>query len=205
MHAGLREAETLVVRSHLVESYENSERPHSGHPCPLSCHAPSACALDAPCPAIIEATCACGTVKQKVPCGSCLSRPESNGDRQLKCNDACALVKRNTALADALGVDTAARAAATAVEWPAELVATFLASPAWAMGVEVTLGKLVETSKANGTGKGSHLFPPMRWQQRQFVHEVAERYGLESESLDAEPNRRCVLVALRPSVFERAL
>jgi transcriptional repressor NF-X1 len=35
-----------------------------------------------------------------------------------------------------------------------------------------------------------HAFKPMTGHKREFVHELAEAYGLDSESIDHEPYRR---------------
>lgn len=75
------------------------------HPCPSPCHFPSSCPTDTPCPKVIEITCSCGTLTQKVKCGSCDAKVEGNKDKVLKCDDRCEVEKRNKRVAEALGVE----------------------------------------------------------------------------------------------------
>lgn len=75
------------------------------------CHAPSACPFDIPCPKLIEVFCVCGTIKQQARCGANELRPEGNKDRTVKCTDTCVIAKRNTALAEALGIEKEKREA----------------------------------------------------------------------------------------------
>lgn len=75
------------------------------HPCPLPCHSPSTCPIDVPCPKMITVTCTCGHLSQTVRCSTSTERPEGNMGRLLKCSDACAVNKRNVALAEALGIE----------------------------------------------------------------------------------------------------
>jgi R3H domain len=58
-------------------------------------------------------------------------------------------------------------------------------SQSFAKGVEKMLNEFVEA-----TTKQTAMLPPMKWSQRKFAHELAEKYNLRSESLDEEPNRR---------------
>lgn len=71
----------------------------------IQCHTPSSCPIDSPCPKMIEVTCECGHIKQQARCATSEARPEGNAKRVVKCTDACVTLKRNTALADALGIE----------------------------------------------------------------------------------------------------
>lgn len=62
---------------------------------------------------MVDTQCACGNVRARAMCGSCTARPASSRDQVLPCTDACAVLKRNAALAEALGISTE-RVAATA-------------------------------------------------------------------------------------------
>lgn len=76
-----------------------------GDPCSLNCHAPSPCSIELPCSMSIELSCSCGHIKQKVKCSVSESKPEGNREKLIKCTDACIVVKRNLALAEALGIE----------------------------------------------------------------------------------------------------
>lgn len=85
-----------------------------GHPHEAACHAPVACSTTAPCPAPVEVTCACGHLRQRALCGSSTARSESAATRLIPCTDACAIKKRNAALADALGISSSSDLPSTA-------------------------------------------------------------------------------------------
>lgn len=83
-------------------------RKFCGHPHEAACHAPSACSTAPPCPTPVDVTCACGHLRQRGLCGSCTAKPESAATRFLACTEACAVKKRNAALAEALGISAEA-------------------------------------------------------------------------------------------------
>lgn len=58
----------------------------------------------------------------------------------------------------------------------------------WAKGIEQSFTDLLSSNRA------THLFPPMKYPQRKFIHDIAQKYKLRSESLDEEPFRS-VLIA----------
>ncbi|GAA5899971.1 hypothetical protein JCM5296_001929 [Sporobolomyces johnsonii] len=157
-------------------------RKHCSHPCPLPCHFPSSCPTDQPCPKMIEVHCACGNLTQTARCGACDDKPEGNNGRLIKCNDACALAKRNAQLADALGVEKK-EPKVREVEYDAATLSYYAANTAWCTGIE---SQLVEFVKGE---KPTFHFPSMKRPQRQFTHELAELFQLRSQSLDEEPHR----------------
>ena len=134
---------------------------------------------------MVEASCACGHVKQRILCGASNARPSSASEKVLKCLDSCAVIKRNAALAEALGLERG-QAEPLAVKYEDETLDYYLAHPAWCADVEKTLQAFLVADKL------THLFPPMKWVQRKFTHELVELYGMKGESLDAEPHRRYV-------------
>lgn len=152
-------------------------------------HAPSKCPTDEPCPQLVEATCPCGNIKQRTRCGSCNAKSESNGGIKLTCTPACAVAQRNAALADALGISKE-RAAGQAAEtlWEPATIQYYSENPTWCRGIEQVFLDFIKSTRA------THMFPAMKHPQRKFVHEVAEKFKLRSESLDEEPFRS-VLVA----------
>jgi transcriptional repressor NF-X1 len=109
----------------------------SGHPCPIPCHAPSACpSTDTePCPVVVTVSCSCGRIMQPAPCGA---------SRVLKCQDACSVAKRNARLADALGISESARAGGiNSVTWSSDLIAfcRITANQAFVKNVEKALAE----------------------------------------------------------------
>merc|ERR1712093_81542 len=178
-------------------------RAHCGHPCQHKCHAPSKCPTDEPCPQLVEATCPCGNIKQRTRCGSCNAKTESNGGIKLTCTPACAIAQRNAALADALGIskDKAARQAAE-TQWLKDTIQYYSENPTWCKGIEQLLLDFIKSPRA------THMFPAMKMPQRKFVHEVAEKFKLRSESLDEEPFRSVLVArksdsaAPKPSITE---
>lgn len=155
-------------------------------------HAPSKCSTDEPCPELVEATCPCGHSKQRTRCGSCNARPESNGGVKLSCLASCATAQRNAALAEALGISKD-RAAGTnqLTTWSPDLLAFYAENAAWAKNIEQIITEFI------GSPRATHLFQPMKYLQRKFVHDLAEKFKLRSESLDEEPFRS-VLIARKP-------
>ncbi|GAA5977262.1 hypothetical protein JCM10908_004913 [Rhodotorula pacifica] len=160
-------------------------RKHCGHPCPLPCHFPSACPADVPCPKLIPVHCACGHLFQNARCGACDDKPEGNEGRLLKCNDSCAVAKRNAQLAEALGVEQR-EVKSKEADYPPELLSYYAANSAWAQLIEQQLVEFVKSDKPS-----LHL-PVMKRPQREFVHNLTDYYDLRSESLDEEPRRSVV-------------
>jgi transcriptional repressor NF-X1 len=75
-----------------------------GHPCTSQCHAPARCPEDKSCQAKIVINCECGHLSQEVTCNATTENVMEMKNRQLKCNDFCALAERNRKLANALEI-----------------------------------------------------------------------------------------------------
>lgn len=165
-------------------------------------HAPSKCPLDEPCPELVEATCPCGHIRQRTRCGASSHKTDSNGGVKLACSPACAVAQRNAALAEALGISKDRQAGASEVQWSLETIQYYGENLVWSKAIEQVFLDFVKSSKA------THMFPAMKQPQRQFVHQVAEKFGLRSESLDEEPfrsvlvTRRADSAAPKPSLSE---
>jgi transcriptional repressor NF-X1 len=104
-------AQTLVRASFLAVKHKSDVtwRCYSlpaQHPCTHPCHAPSVCPEVEPCSATIMISCACGRIQQSVQCGRSTSNPAGR-DATLapRCTNECEIAKRNTRLAEALGID----------------------------------------------------------------------------------------------------
>ncbi|MGH0136124.1 UNVERIFIED_CONTAM: hypothetical protein FKN15_066220 [Acipenser sinensis] len=62
--------------------------------------------------------------------------------------------------------------------------------------VEEVMKNLVELANKGKQSKRSHCFPPMNRDHRKIIHELAEVYGIESESYDSEPKRNIIITAV---------
>lgn len=113
------------------------------------------------------------------------------------------MAQRNAALAEAFGIskDRQAGASQTTV-WLQDTLAFYGENMTWAKHIEQTFLEFVASSRA------THLFSPMKYPQRKFIHEVAQKFKLRSESLDEEPFRSVLIAkkadsaAPKPSLSE---
>ncbi|KAJ8701561.1 FKBP12-associated protein [Pleurotus ostreatus] len=164
------------------------------HPCTLPCHAPSACSEAEPCQAIITVSCPCGRIKQAVHCGRNANQPtaasdESSRGNTPKCNSECAIAKRNARLADALGINPQSRAAEKAeVNYSNELVSFAKSDAKFLALVERTFTDFVNGEKKN------QVLPHMPVERRQFVHDLAALYRIDTQMIDQEPYRSVQLL-----------
>jgi transcriptional repressor NF-X1 len=155
------------------------------HPHEAPCHAPSACSTAVPCQVMVDASCTCGNNVQRMMCGSSTSKPTSSAVAPLPCTDACAVLKRNAALAEALGIDPDRSTAPQSrpVEYEDETLEFYAANKAFAADIEQSLSDFLKSARQ------TLLFPPMKPPQRHYVKTVAALWNLSAQSLDAEPNR----------------
>ncbi|PWN36702.1 uncharacterized protein FA14DRAFT_186882 [Meira miltonrushii] len=165
-----------------------------GHPCLDACHAPAACSEAESCPAWVTLLCACGNIQQRVRCGSSLHNPVEP-DRTLQCTDACLLAQRNAKLAEAFGLSTAQhQARQQPSEYPMSTL-TFYGTNStirkWCEEIENTLTELIRSNRH------AIILQPTNATQRQFMHDLANVFRLQSEDVDEEPRRS---VAIRRSI-----
>ncbi|KAK0217433.1 hypothetical protein EDD85DRAFT_1029594 [Armillaria nabsnona] len=162
----------------------------SHHPCADPCHAPSACSEVGPCQTIITLLCPCGRVQQSVRCGRSISNVAGrNNQQQLKCTSECALAQRNARLAEALGIDTGSRdKTASAVVYSDELVGFARLNDKFLAMVEKAFAEFV------GSSKKIQVLPQMPPDRRQFVHELASVYRIDTQMVDQEPHRSVQLI-----------
>merc|ERR1712020_729274 len=73
--------------------------------------------------------------------------------------------------------------------------------PAFCANVHEKLTELVKLAKESKQKSRSHSFDYMNREKRQFVHELSDHFGIESESYDAEPKRNVVTTAVRDRVW----
>ncbi|KAK0192391.1 hypothetical protein F5146DRAFT_1102355 [Armillaria mellea] len=162
----------------------------SHHPCADPCHAPSACSEVGSCQSVITLLCPCGRIQQSVRCGRSISNTAGrNNQQQLKCTSECTLAQRNARLAEALGIDTASRdKTASAAVYSDELVGFARLNDKFVAVVEKAFAEFV------GSGKKTQVLPHMPPDRRQFVHELANVYRIDTQMVDQEPNRSVQLI-----------
>src|SRR5271170_2401593 len=149
-------------------------------------HSPSACDESTPCQARITARCDCGLHKQEISCLATPTEP-SRGLKNLPCTDLCARTERNRKLAEALDIDTTSsfhEPENVKGGYQFRTLEYFANNRTWCLEIDETFRDFLR-----GTGM-RWAFKPMTGHKREFVHELADVYALDSESVDYEPFRR---------------
>ncbi|KAG5351153.1 hypothetical protein C0989_007698 [Termitomyces sp. Mn162] len=113
-----------------------------------------------------------------------MGRPQA----ALKCNNDCAVAKRNARLADALGITAESREKALAVTYHESLVAFARVNEKFLTVVEKAFYDFVTSQKK------TQVLPHMPPERRKFVHDLAAVYRLDTEMVDQEPNRSVCLI-----------
>ncbi|KUI57222.1 hypothetical protein VP1G_04542 [Cytospora mali] len=126
-------------------------------------------------------TCDCQRRKQKVKCLTTRVNPEGPQREALKCDDECLRQKRNRQLAEALNVD--ADHTDNHIPYQDLTLKLFRDHVEWAETQEREFRVFAESNLRN------MRFKPMKGYQRQFLHVLAEDFGLDSESQDPDPHR----------------
>lgn len=145
------------------------------------CHAPFACNDARPCQSETFLTCDCQRRKQKVKCLSTRSEPKGPYREPLKCDDECLRLKRNRQLAEALDVDP--DHTDDHIPYQDVTMKFFRDHTQWAQTQEREFRVFAESNEKN------MRFKPMKPHQRQFLHVLAEDFGMDSEGQDPEPHR----------------
>ncbi|KAI9904631.1 hypothetical protein N3K66_001160 [Trichothecium roseum] len=156
------------------------------HACQNTCHGQTPCNESAPCPAKATVTCPCGLNKQEVKCQSSSSNP-TPARPELKCDDECLRQERNRRLATALNIDPNTHQD-DHVPYADTTLRLFQDHTSWAESQEREFRVFASSAK-----EGVLRYKPMPSHQRQFLHALAEDYGLESASEDVEPYRYVVV------------
>ncbi|ESO86262.1 hypothetical protein LOTGIDRAFT_129545 [Lottia gigantea] len=185
------------------------KREECGHPCGAPCHP------DSPCPPVackteISVKCACGNKQSKV---LCQLGGEDNTDNyqklnrclyvcrfifRLECDAECAKLERNRRMALALEIENPDLTSKLNTTSYPDLLKDFARkNPEKANQIEKALYDLVLNAKQSKYPSRSHSFPSMNRENRQFVHELAEFYGCETQSYDNEPKKNVVATAYK--------
>jgi len=122
-------------------------------------------------------------LKQEVKCNASKSNP-SPKRTELKCVDAC----RSRRLAQALNIDLKAREEKELSPYSDEVMAYYVDHKTWCSTVEKNIRDFCKHDS-----KKRLAFSPMKSRLRQFIHALADDYGLDSESEDPEPYRSVVI------------
>lgn len=159
------------------------KKKYCNHVDKAKCHFPSRCNDSKPCMEEVEQTCQCGRVKKKVWCNASATHT-SAAEIVLNCDVSCVVKEREEKLREAFGMTIdGPPITLDDLAYPVHAVRIASVQQKWCAGIETTLKEFMASDKA------SMLFKPMRREQRQFVHEMAEAYGLYSEGQDPEPYR----------------
>ena len=156
------------------------------HSCSDSCHAPYPCKELNPCEAKTFITCECQNQKQTVKCLASKTG-KGNSNKALDCNDECLKLQRNARLAAALDIDPATHMD-DHIPYSTQTLDMFRENTKFCQQYEREFRVFAADEKEKRL-----RFKPMKPEQRAFLHSMAEDFGLDSESQDAEPNRHvCV-------------
>ncbi|KAG5953850.1 hypothetical protein E4U53_001615 [Claviceps sorghi] len=138
------------------------------------------------CTAKASISCPCGLRQQQVKClASNLNPTPSRPD--VKCDDECLRLDRNRRLAAALTIDPASHQN-DHVPYADLTLKLFKENESWAESQEREFRVF-----AKSPNEARLRFKPMTSIFRQFLHNLAKDYGLESKSEDAEPHRYVVV------------
>lgn len=146
----------------------------------------TACNESAPCTAKAIIACPCGQRQQEVKCLASTSNPTPSRP-EIKCDDECLRLERNRRLAAALNIDPASHTN-DHVPYSDTTLRLFKENLVWAEVQEREFRVLSKSPEEQRL-----RFKPMPSHQRQFLHALAEDYGLESKSEDIEPYRYVVI------------
>ncbi|PHH91456.1 hypothetical protein CDD83_357 [Cordyceps sp. RAO-2017] len=156
------------------------------HPCQKPCHGQTTCNESAACTAKAMVSCPCGLRLLEVKCLASSSNPAPPRP-DVKCDDECLRMDRNRRLAAALNIDPSSHTN-DHVPYSDISLKLFKENVAWA---ETQEREFRVFSKSPNEVR--MRYKPMSSTYRQFLHALAEDYGLESRSEDVEPHRYVVV------------
>ncbi|KAG6040362.1 hypothetical protein E4U41_000746 [Claviceps citrina] len=131
-------------------------------------------------------SCPCGVRQQQVKCLASSLNPTPSRP-EMKCDDECLRLERNRRLAAALNIDPESHQN-DHVPYADITLRLFKENTSWAETQEREFRVF-----AKSPNEVRLRFKPMTSTYRQFLHSLAEDYGLESKSEDVEPHRYVVV------------
>lgn len=156
------------------------------HKCLAKCHGQTNCNENTPCTAKAMVSCPCGIRTQEVRCQASGSNQEP-ARPEMKCDDECLRLERNRRLALALNIDPASHTN-DHVPYSDGTLQFVRDTRSWCETQEREFRVF-----SNAANEIRLRFKPMGNDQRQFLHLLAEDYGLESRSEDSEPHRYVIV------------
>lgn len=183
-----------------------------GHPCTEPCHAPYQCPEKTPCTSTVTVTCGCGRLRQSRRCNAAAASkgPVPQATRgpsltPLACDDECARLERNRALASALGVEinptttAASNLSPSTLPYSTETLDLYVQLSSTSPLSTLQTYESTLHSLAIGTTQRSVRFQPAKSPLRAFIHSLAADWGFASESFDPEPHRH--VFVLKPTTW----
>jgi len=131
--------------------------------------------------------CKCGRKMQKVVCGRSEEGDFFTTKSSLECDEQCLMEERNRKLALALDIDLEKRTP-PAPEYHRSLFDYCSKNLPFALKVEETMRSFLKDEK-----RAIYNFPPMKRDQREFLHVLGKYYNFLTESVDLEPRRSVIL------------
>lgn len=122
-----------------------------------------------------------------------------NGKKnKIECNEECAKLERNRRVALALQIENPDVSTKLAAPKYSDFLKDMVKKdPSFATMVHEKLSDLVKLAKESKQKSRSYSFEYMNRDKRQFVHELSDHFGVDSESFDAEPKRNVVATAVK--------
>lgn len=196
-------------------------RDDCGHACGVSCH-DGPCPGSNPCMEKVKLNCNCGHLTSLVICSrvsglhsgllAAQIHDLNNGlnstaliqfnNKKLDCNEECSKMERNRRLALALQIENPdIQSKLAPPKYSDFLKDVTKKDPTFAASIHDKLTDLVKLAKESKHKSRAHSFEHMNREKRQFVHELSDHFGVESESFDAEPKRNVVATAVKDRVW----
>ncbi|KAL6356542.1 hypothetical protein LRP88_10144 [Fusarium phalaenopsidis] len=156
------------------------------HTCQNVCHGQTPCNESTACQKKMVVQCPCGNYKKEFKCLTSTSNPTPSRP-ELRCDEECERLDRNRRLAAALNIDPASHTN-DHVPFSDNTLKLYKQFPSWGDSQE----RHFRVFAAN-PDEVRLRYEPMRNESRQFLHLLAEDFGLESKSEDYGSNRSVVV------------
>ncbi|KAF4161691.1 hypothetical protein CNMCM6936_003180 [Aspergillus lentulus] len=170
------------------------------------------CSEKTPCASTVTVTCGCGRLRQSRRCNAVAASkgPVPQPTRgpsltPLTCDDECARLERNRALASALGVEinptttVASSISPNTLPYSTETLDLYVQLSSTSPLSTLQTYESTLHSLATSTTQRSVRFQPAKSPLRAFIHSLAADWGFASESFDPEPHRH--VFVLKPTTW----
>ncbi|GFF73818.1 FKBP12-associated protein 1 [Aspergillus udagawae] len=174
------------------------------------------CPEKTPCASTVTVTCGCGRLRQSRRCNAAAASkgPVPQATRgpavtPLTCDDECARLERNRALASALGVEinpattAASNISPNTLPYSTETLDLYVQLSSTSPLSTLQTYESTLHSLATSTTQRSVRFQPAKSPLRAFIHSLAADWGFASESFDPEPHRH--VFVLKPTTWTAPL